>query len=259
MEAPARVEATPEKRRRRGRRRPLLLAIVHGASRRVRRALVALACMVLPRVYTAYMRFVWWTSRVENEGFVASVRETARAHGGVVGVLWHEEVFSVAWAYREARPHTLASLGDAGEAITRLLERCGYVVFRGGSSHKRSRRRGAEVLASMIAHMRVTPGVIYGITVDGSSGPLYHVKHGALVIARECNVPVLLVRTWARWNIHVPTWDRMAVPLPFNHIRQYSRGPYFMPEDAGDPAVFEAFRGRIEADLVALAAESKRF
>lgn len=218
---------------------------------------MALARAVLPPLYTAYMWLVWRTSRVDDRE-LPRVREVAAARGGVVTTVWHDEVFGVAWAYRSVRPHTLASVGDAGEVVTAILRRCGYVVFRGGSSRRKTRRRGEEVLADMIAHMRATPEVVYGITVDGSYGPRYRVKRGALVIARECGKPLLLVRTWARWNIRLPTWDRMAIPLPWNRIRQRVRGPYEVPPGADDPAVFEAFRARIESDMVALAEECGR-
>jgi hypothetical protein len=39
--------------------------------------------------------------------------------------------------------------------------------------------------------------VVYGITVDGSNGPRHKVKPGALVIARECEKPIILVHVGA--------------------------------------------------------------
>jgi lysophospholipid acyltransferase (LPLAT)-like uncharacterized protein len=240
-----------------GHRRRRRRTLWHRASRAVRRALgralMAIAIAAIPRIYMAYMWFVWKTSRIEDRG-------AKRAHAirdendGVVCVLWHEEVFSVAWAYREWAPHTLASIGDAGEIVAKLLRLCGYTVFRGGSGSKSRKRE--DVLAAMIDHMKKTPRVLYGITVDGSNGPRYKLKRGAIAIAKECRKPVLCVRTWAKRNLHLPTWDRMAIPLPFNVIHQYARGPFFVPENAGDPAVFEAFRQKIEDALCALRDES---
>ncbi len=78
--------------------------------------------------------------------------------------------------------------------------------------------------------MQTTPGVIYGLTVDGSKGPAYRMKMGGVLIARECGGPLALVRTWYKRSIRLKTWDRMAVPLPFNVIKYYLRGPYFVPE-----------------------------
>ena len=72
-----------------------------------------------------------------------------------MGLLWHEEVLTVAWgyAYLGFRPHTLASLSNDGAVITRLLERCGFVVFRGGSSDRDSRRR-SDVTRELTEHMQ---------------------------------------------------------------------------------------------------------
>ena len=49
----------------------------------------------------------------------------------------------------------LASRGNAGSIVTRLLERCGYVVFRGGANRS---RRHAAVWRNMIEHMRSHDG-----------------------------------------------------------------------------------------------------
>jgi lysophospholipid acyltransferase (LPLAT)-like uncharacterized protein len=217
--------------------------------------ILRIAGAVVPYLYVGYLWLVWKTSRVEDHGYPSLAAEVIAKGDGLVAVLWHEEVFSVPWAYREMRPHTLANLSDSGEMIKKILERCGYVVFQGGSSRRKSRQR-EHVLVTMVRHMRSNPRVVYGLTVDGASGPYHVMKPGALLIAHKCRRPVVLVRTWAKRNLRLSTWDRMAIPLPFNHIRQYLRGPYSTPEDAGDPAVFEAFRQRLEQDLEQLAQES---
>jgi lysophospholipid acyltransferase (LPLAT)-like uncharacterized protein len=218
------------------------------------RPLFWLALHTLPALYVAYMRFVWATSRVSDHGLI-ELNEVSRRHNGAVALLWHEEVFSVAFAYPYIgiRGHTLASISDIGHLIAKALERCGYVVFRGGSSSKKSRRR-SDVLRSMIEHMRTQDGVIYGLTVDGSTGPAYRMKAGGIVIARACDKPIVLARTWYKRAIRLPTWDRTAIPLPFNVITTYMRGPYRVPKDADDPEVFERFRRTLEDDLVDLAA-----
>jgi lysophospholipid acyltransferase (LPLAT)-like uncharacterized protein len=214
------------------------------------------AAWIVPYLYLLYMRLVWATSRLEGaDEFV--LNDIADAHDGAIALLWHEEVFTVAYGYPyiDIQGHTLASLGESGEVITRMLELCGYVVFRGGSSSGPTRRR-LNVLAEMIHHMKTTPRVIYGITVDGSKGPAYRMKMGGVVIARECNKPVALVRTWYKRSIRLKTWDRMAIPLPFNVIRYYLRGPYLVPADADSDEGLARFRLMLENDLIDLAARS---
>lgn len=234
--------------------------------RRIRRRVRALFVQPLlwlvhatvPYLYVGYLWVVWKTSRVEDCGYPSLVDEIIERGDGMVAMLWHEEVFSVAWSYRRTRPHTLANVGDSGELITRILEVCGAVVFRGGSSRRKSRQR-EHVLVEMVRHMRENRRVAYGVTVDGSNGPYHVMKPGALFIARKCGKPIVLVRTWAKRNLHLPTWDRMAVPLPFNHIRQYLVGPYWVPEDGAEAERFEALRRELEVRLVDLAETSTRW
>jgi lysophospholipid acyltransferase (LPLAT)-like uncharacterized protein len=220
------------------------------------RRLSKLAAVVVPGIYMLYMRLVWATSRVDGRDFLA-LKGIIKEYNGAVGLLWHEEVMTVAfgYAYLGFRPHTLASLGESGEMITRLLTRCGFVVFRGGTTTHQSRRREGT-LQELIDHMRTHDEVIYGLTVDGSKGPPYRLKTGALVIARECGRPVVLARTWFKRVLRLPTWDRMAVPLPFNVIRYYLRGPYMVPDSAHTEAGLEAFRLQLERELIDLAAHS---
>lgn len=217
-----------------------------------------LAAAVIPVLYLWYMRFVWATSRVSGqENFVLNAISAER--DGAVALLWHEEVSTVAFGYPKIgiRGHTLASVGDSGELISRMLTLCGYVVFRGGSSTSRARRRSG-VLEAMIAHMRENHDVIYGLTVDGSKGPRYRMKTGGIVIARECGKPIALVRTWYKRCLRLNTWDRMAIPLPFNEIRYYLRGPYYVPEDANTAEGLARFRLQLENDLIDIAAQSYR-
>jgi lysophospholipid acyltransferase (LPLAT)-like uncharacterized protein/membrane associated rhomboid family serine protease len=228
--------------------------------RRVKRALraplLALAGAILPPLYRAYMALVWRTSRIEDRG-VSGVAAISAGAGGAVALLWHEEVATAPYAYPRLgfRPHTLASTSDSGQVVTRLLEACGYRVFRGGSSRRGSRRRHT-VLSRMVEHMRERDDVIYGITVDGSHGPPYRMKRGGAFIAREAGRPVVLVRTWTRRCLRLRSWDRLAIPLPWNEIRYAMKGPYPIPADAHTDAGFERFCARLEADLLDLAAES---
>ncbi|MEA2625487.1 MAG: hypothetical protein QOD06_1532 [Candidatus Binatota bacterium] len=217
--------------------------------KRVRKALVAIAVAILPRLYLAYMWLVYRTSRVEYLGCTPDV---AIAHyGKAIVALWHEEVFFVAYAFRRYRPHTLASRGDFGDLIARMLELCDFVVFRGGSSAGRS-RNAPQVLRSMIHHMNEVPGVLYGVTVDGSNGPRHSFKPGAVSLAVACRAPIVLEKTWCRFRLRLPTWDRTVIPLPFNHIVHLWWGPHLPPRNARDPQAFEAFRRSLEERLVDL-------
>jgi lysophospholipid acyltransferase (LPLAT)-like uncharacterized protein len=211
--------------------------------------LVGIFSRVWPVIYMAYCAFVWKTSRVEDY-LTEPLHGALDRHDGFVGVLWHQEVFTVAYGYRHMHPHTLASVGNQGRIITRMLERCNFVVFRGGSSGARGRRR--RVLPQLIEHMNNTPRVPYGITVDGSRGPAYEMKSGAIMIARTCRRPLWVTRTWFSNYFTLPTWDKTAIPLPFGRIVLRSLGPYWISPEARGPEVEEC-RQHIQSELLEMA------
>jgi lysophospholipid acyltransferase (LPLAT)-like uncharacterized protein len=244
MTAPA--EPAREKRQRTVERR---------IRKELRRALMKLGVYTVPYLYVAYMWLVYKTSRVEELGYRPDLVRAERGHG--VWALWHDEVFFVAWSFGKYRPDTLASAGDSGEMITRMLQLCGFNVFRGGSSTGR-RRRSAGVVRDMIDHMKASRGILYGITTDGSSGPVYRMKKGVATIAVNAGSEIFVEKTWCRRYFRLPTWDRSLVPLPFNHIVHVYAGPITPTPEASTPEGFDALCVQIEHLLCRVTAYARR-
>lgn len=213
------------------------------------RLLMAAARYTIPYLYLAYIRLVWATSKIIQDETGAYAKALATKPYKFVGALWHQDVFCVPWVYRNFKPHTIASVGDAGAIITEILKKCKFTaVVRGGSSHAETRHR--QILPELIAMMQEAPCASCGITVDGSQGPAYRLKRGALVLAKECQIPMFAARIWCKRKLLLPTWDRTMIPLPFNRFVIFARGPYYLPADIDDPRVFENFRTFIENELL---------
>jgi lysophospholipid acyltransferase (LPLAT)-like uncharacterized protein len=204
------------------------------------------------------MALVWRTSRHVNHG-LEKIPQLAAQHGGVVTLLWHEEVFAAPYLYAKCgvRAHVMASRSGAGEIITKLLHRCGHTVSRGGTSRRDSRSR-PMALREVFRYLDGHEGTIFCTPVDGSQGPRYRVKPGSVLVARRCGVPVALMRIWYRRRLHLRTWDRAAIPLPFNEIHTYGEGPFRLPPDGTSRAGIERFRYELENALIELAARSYR-
>lgn len=81
-----------------------------------------------------------------------------------------------------------------------------------GSSSRRSIQAAIEMLRAL------RRGEDVGISPDGPSGPLYSFKPGALTIARQARVPLLLLIPNARAAVRARTWDRHLIPLPFSRL-----------------------------------------
>ncbi len=208
-----------------------------------------MAAHTVPSIYFAYFRFVWATSKVVDQS--CRLEEALENPPyKFVATTWHQDVFCVPWVYRKPHVHTIASVGDSGEVITSLLNRSNYTVFRGGSSKRESRRR--KILEEFTRYLVQVdrPGV--GITVDGSSGPPYRMKSGAIVMAMKIGSPIYVARVWCKRRILLKTWDRTMIPLPFNRIVILTEGPHHLPKGLDQEEVFNEFQRFIEDQLLGI-------
>jgi lysophospholipid acyltransferase (LPLAT)-like uncharacterized protein len=214
------------------------------------------AIHVLPAFYTGYMGFVWRTSEVSVEGLEAATGALDEA-GGIVALLWHEDMALAyyAWARLGFQPHVLVNPSFAGDISAAIARRCNYTVFRGGATSGQRRRRPSSI-RQLIDHMQTHHGVVYGIAVDGSKGPRYRLKRGPLGIARECNMPITLVRLTPSRCLRLPTWDRTAIPLPFGRIRIDLDAPHRVPVEAKSRPELMRVAHEIEGHLIDLATAS---
>jgi len=57
------------------------------------------------------------------------------------------------------------------------------------------------------------------VAPDGPSGPIHEVKRGTVMIARQCNVPIVLLCAQTRQAWRLKTWDRHLIPWPFARIQ----------------------------------------
>lgn len=231
-------------------------ALWHRLRPRLARPLARLALRALPPLQHLYLRTVFATSRVDLSA-LDEAKTWAREHGGLVALFWHEAIYALPHACERAgiRGHALVGHGDAGDLVAALLERCGHVAVRGGAS-RRASRRSASALRRLIAELRAVPGSILALAVDGTHGPALGLKLGGPLLARETARPVALVCLAASRCLRLPTWDRLAIPLPFGALRACVDGPHFAPPDAREPGGLERWREELEARLLELRARS---
>ena len=208
------------------------------------RRLETFGCIFLPLLYRCCMRLVWLTSKTSSN-CQQLIESLSKVQNNFVATVWHQEALTTPYVFRPFHAHALASTTTLGRLITALLEDNNFKVFRGG-------RRRKIVLREMIHYMKANSGVIYGITVDGSKGPPRVMKRGACNIAKTCRVPIVASCTQAKRALHVNTWDRTAIPLPFNQIKTQMIGPYWI-DPACSEAEFEQFCQHLQNELLNLA------
>ncbi len=216
-------------------------------SRQTRKKLSKPAVWVTARVigllYYLYMGLVWHTSRVESYGMGRGVRAVLK-HGNVVVAIWHDNAILAGRCCRELRPTTLASRSDIGEVITAVLNLQKYHVFRGGSSRGKSRR--TPILQQLVSYLKKRKEVVLALTVDGSHGPARIMKPGIIGLAMETDMPIFATHLVCKPVLHLPSWDKTRVPLPFGKIVIVLEGPILRNKEASDSEEFERMRSQAQ-------------
>jgi lysophospholipid acyltransferase (LPLAT)-like uncharacterized protein len=218
--------------------------------RRLKKSGVQLLSRLLPHVYAGYLRFVERTSHVDAHELTALLDN--RGPGDHIAfALLHQDVLALPWFFRGRGVTALAQKTDAGDIITAILERIGFVAARGGTSASVKRR--VPVVQKMIKDaVESSSGSVVAITPDGSSGPAGVVRPGIAYFALRTGATVYCVKLVAAHSLFAPTWDRTQIPLPFNRIRVHISPP--LPAPTGNVTVgdFESFRVEVEKTLHAL-------
>lgn len=141
-------------------------------------------------------------------------------------VMWHENQFCLHGLPNRNKINILISNSLDGEIIAKVCEKWGFQTCRGSS-----KRRGS-VSATLKMISKLKEGENIAIMVDGPRGPLHEVKSGAIVLAKEANVPIVPVHwyspefTFAKF----PSWDKMTCPIGPCHLLNIYGEPIYANE-----------------------------
>jgi lysophospholipid acyltransferase (LPLAT)-like uncharacterized protein len=203
----------------------------------------------MPPIYKLYMHFVFLTSKRVFYNY-DSILQRKDDDSSILGAMWHQDILISPFTFRNYDVVTMVSKSDFGEIMALIVRRMGFTPVRGGSS-----MAGSEALSEVIDYVRTHEKIFFGLTVDGSRGPVYKVKKGIIVIAKESETPIYPVRATAKRKAFMGTWDTTLIPLPFNEFAFFFGKPIHVPKDATMDDV-EAKRRELEDELMRLVERS---
>ena len=156
--------------------------------------------------------------------------------------MWHENQFCVHGLPDRGNVHILISNSLDGEIIARVCDKWGFQLCRGSSNRKGS------VSGTLKMISKLKNGENIAIMVDGPRGPVHKVKSGAIVLAREANVPIIPVHWYSPdfTFVRFPSWDKMTSPIgPCRLLNIYGEPIY--TDDKTDEQVAEEVRNSLLA------------
>lgn len=207
---------------------------------------------VLGTLIAWYVRFVYKTSKWTIVNFPENLADGKKA---VVLVFWHGRALGGPLAFfhgcfKGLEAHGLTSLHRDGRTLAVALEHMGIRVTGGSSRHG-----GASAGLSMIRALR-KGRVLFGVAPDGSK-PGFRMTKGAIVMAKDAGVPVVLQGYSTERRRICKTWDKFMIPYPFTRGTIVFSDPIDIPRDL-DADGIEYWRVEMENKLNALNEEADR-
>jgi len=186
----------------------------------------------------------------EIEGYESYEKAFENMSPGI-NAFWHNRIFLMTYFWRKFDAAVMVSQSFDGEYISRTAQRFGYGVIRGSST-----RGGSKALKQMI--YLATKGIRMSFTIDGPKGPLYQVKTGAILLAKESGIPIgpMLVEAKKHWTIN--SWDKLQIPKPFTEAKVFIAEPVFVSQDA-DKNELRQKRDEVQRKLDELVALGKQW
>ena len=155
-----------------------------------------------------------FTIRLKYDGAIQK-EIIADATQPLVILLWHNRLFIAGEWHRRFRKkiscYGLISGSRDGAWLETFYGWAGIRAVRGSRN-----KRGMQAIRDLVKVVK--SGFDVGVTPDGSRGPKYQAKSGALALARLTKSPVLLLSFEYSRAIRLNSWDKFAIPLPFSSV-----------------------------------------
>lgn len=169
----------------------------------------------------------------------------------VIFILWHNRLFFAGeWHSRfrkRRRCYGLISASRDGAWLETFYGWAGIRAVRGSRNH-----RGSQATRDLVR--LVKEGNDAGITPDGSRGPRYEAKSGALLVARATRSPVVLLSFSYSSAIRLKSWDRFAIPFPFSKVRATTK--IISYDDLFESRDLEQATWKVQANLMEMTDDS---
>jgi lysophospholipid acyltransferase (LPLAT)-like uncharacterized protein len=205
-------------------------------------------------ILAGYIRLIWLTSRWRVMGAHVPA-EYWDGRKPFILAFWHGRLMMMPYCWRRGmKMNMLISRHRDGGLIAGVIRHFGLGAVRGSSAKPgKNDKSGGGALRAIIRLLSC--GEYAGVTPDGPRGPAMRVGGGVLAMARLSGAPIIPVTFAASPRIHVNSWDRFLVPLPFGRGVFIWGNPLTVPRDADDGALDQA-RQMLENDLIRITREA---
>jgi lysophospholipid acyltransferase (LPLAT)-like uncharacterized protein len=164
-------------------------------------------------------------------------------------VLWHEYLLVPIVRFHYSRVRLLVSQHSDGLIVAELCKHLRMGVVRGSKT-----RGGMLAVRRLLRRSRYR---FLAVTPDGPQGPRRRVNAGVIFLAQKLGWPIIAIGVGLRGPWRLKTWDRLAIPRPFQPAAFVTSEPLFIPPNVNRDQL-EMYRQKVEAMLTELTAFAER-
>ena len=132
----------------------------------------------------------------------------------------------------------MVSRSKDGEKISYLLSFFKIENIRGSRNDG-----GMSGFRSLVRSVKKKNIVI--LATDGSTGPIYQVKEGAIKLASLCEIPIIYVFSVSSSYYQFKSWDRHILPKLFSQQTFHYSEPFYVPKKLSNQEL-EIFRLKLQ-------------
>jgi len=162
----------------------------------------------------------------------------------VIFLVWHGRIFIVPYFFRRRGIMPLISPSEDGEIAAQIMERWGYQILRGSSSH-------AIIKAWNQMKMELNQGGELIIVPDGPRGPNRKLKPGCIKLAQETGAYLVPFSFSVSRKKFLKSWDSFLIFYPFSKVVAIYGQPHSINSELSSDE-FEKIRQKIESILCQL-------
>lgn len=183
-----------------------------------------------------WLGFCLRTTRWHITGTSAGRAAILQPHAGYIVAFWHRHLTLAPalwfWARAqepELRLYAFISRNADGRLIADAIRPWQITAVHGSSARRGKDKGGATALRTALRILN--EGSHIGITPDGPRGPAESIQPGAEALSRIARRPLIPVGMDCT-SIHLPSWDRLLLPLPFGRGIIAPTTPLVRPDSA---------------------------
>jgi lysophospholipid acyltransferase (LPLAT)-like uncharacterized protein len=169
----------------------------------------------------------------------------------VIFLVWHGRIFIVPYFFRRRGIMPLISPSEDGEIAAQIMERWGYKILRGSSSH-------AIIKAWNQMRDELNQGGELIIVPDGPRGPNRRLKPGCIKLAQETGAYLIPFTFSASRKKFLKSWDSFLMFRPVSKVVALYGQPCSINSDLNSEE-FESARQRVESILCQLDEKADKY